>query len=141
MTHALIAALELASLPVRWLVWALDLDDGSAGAHWRKASPSLAKLAGAAVIVAAVRHIWIARDVSSGVATLVGIGITALFGRSAWKLWIARNEWKTALEAKASRTDARSDTRTEAVTRTVTEAITTRREEHAGDGWITEAAK
>jgi hypothetical protein len=76
-----------------------DLDDGTGDG-----SPSLSKmLAWLAFTVAAIA-ILKKLEVSGTQVTLIVIAITAAFGRSMWKQWLARGTWAFNASDSTSRT-------------------------------------
>lgn len=98
--------LEWLMLVVRFVVWVTDLDDGAGSADWRKSSPSITKLAGAACVVVGLRAMTKGQgSINAASNALVVAGITALFGRSMWKLWLGRNSWASSVSAAHQRNE------------------------------------
>lgn len=77
-------------LGARWLVWFLDLDDGSGTKDWRKATPSAVKMCGLASVIVALYAVVKALEVTVAQIGLATMGISALFGRSMWRSYLHR---------------------------------------------------
>lgn len=86
----------------KWLVWALDLDDGG-----DKGSPSLTKWLALVFGVLVVYSVWAQKALSATHVTLASVALSAAFGRSVWKAWLGRASFGLT---------ARAEHRTEDVT-------------------------
>lgn len=85
------------ALAYRWCVYAVDLDDGNGQTDWRRSALSATKLCGYLCVFVGLGLTVVHRGASAGANTLVAMGISALFGRSVWRNWLARNQWASTV--------------------------------------------
>lgn len=102
MTPALLWCGRVLMLAVRFLLWLTDMDDGKGSIDWRETSPSATKILGAASVVVGLWIMAASKKADGAAVGLVALGMTAVFGRSMWKLWLGRNTWTNAISASAS---------------------------------------
>jgi hypothetical protein len=100
---------RLPMLAVRFLLWITDMDDGSGSGDWERSSPSATKVLGAAAVLVGLWIMAVTRRADGAAVSLVALGITAVFGRSMWKLWLARNTWSSALQSNVSASYAKNE--------------------------------
>lgn len=89
-------------LTIRFVVWVFDLDDGTGSTDWRKSSPSATKLAGLGMVLVGLATIREKADTTAALNTLVIAGVSALFGRSMWKGFLARSLFSSSATASAA---------------------------------------
>lgn len=81
----------------RWVVWALDLEDGGAAGD-----PSLTKLLALLAGLLVVYSVVTARPITATHVTLTALAVSAAFGRSMWRAWLNKTTFAVSSREERS---------------------------------------